>query len=131
MNKNVKRIFFVLAFVMLLVTVGAVCAADDANSTSTASDTGVSDAVTVTDTASDTVAAESVTTNIYEDDADSYAINNARRRADVMLSPSVTNAFFRQQIKQGKDPVDIKKDSELSKMLDTVVKSETLRGNHL
>ena len=51
--------------------------------------------------------AESVTTNIYEDDADSYAINNARRRADVMLSPSVTNAFFRQQIKQGKDPVDI------------------------
>lgn len=46
-------------------------------------------------------------TKIFEDDADSYAIANAKRRAEVTLSPSVTNAFFRQEMLRGKDPIDI------------------------
>ena len=56
MTKNIKSIFFVLTLVMLLVTVGAVCAADDTNSTNTASDSSVSDVTTVSDTTTDTVA---------------------------------------------------------------------------
>lgn len=51
--------------------------------------------------------ASSAKTKVYEDDADAYAIANARRRADVVLSPSVTNAFFRQQMMSGVDPIDI------------------------
>ena len=51
--------------------------------------------------------ADSVKSKTYEDDADAYAIANARRRADVTLSPSVTNAYFRQEISYGKDPIDI------------------------
>ncbi len=51
--------------------------------------------------------AASAKTKVYEDDADSYAIANARRRGDVTLSPSVTNAFFRQQILLGMEPLDI------------------------
>jgi len=38
--KNIKRMFFVLALVTLLATVGAVCAADDADTTF-ATDTSV------------------------------------------------------------------------------------------
>lgn len=49
--------------------------------------------------------AASAKTKVYEDDA--YAIANARRRADVVLSPSVTNAFFRQQMLVGIEPIDI------------------------
>lgn len=51
--------------------------------------------------------ASSVNTKVYEDDADSYAIANAKRRAEVKLSPTITNAFFRQEIAEGKDPLDI------------------------
>ena len=51
--------------------------------------------------------ASSTKTKVYEDDADAYAIANARRRADVVLSPSVTNAFFRQQTMLGIDPINI------------------------
>ena len=51
--------------------------------------------------------ASSVKTSTYDDDADAYAINNARRRADVTFSPTVTNEFFRQEIGKGKDPHDI------------------------
>jgi len=58
MNKNVKRIFFVLTLVTLLIAVGTVSAADDSNST-TAVDNSVSD-VTVND--NDYVATEQVTT---------------------------------------------------------------------
>ena len=61
MNKNVKRMFFVLTLVTLLATVGAVCATEDTNSTSTA-DNCISDVATVSDSASDTVAAEPVQT---------------------------------------------------------------------
>jgi len=43
MNKNIKRIFFVLTIVTLLTTVGGVCATDDTNSTA-AIDNIVSDA---------------------------------------------------------------------------------------
>ena len=60
MTKNIKRMFFVLTLVTLLATVGAVCAANDANTT-TAVDSSVSDA-TVSDSASDTIVAETVTT---------------------------------------------------------------------
>ena len=51
--------------------------------------------------------ASSKETKVYEDDADSYAIANAKRRAEVTLSPSVTNAFFRQEMLNGKDRFDI------------------------
>ncbi len=51
--------------------------------------------------------ASSVNTKVYEDDADSYAILNAKRRAEVTLSSTVTNAFFRQEIANGKDPLEI------------------------
>ena len=54
--------------------------------------------------------AASAKTKVFEDDADAYAIANARRRADVVLSPSVTNAFFRQQKLAGIDPIDINVD---------------------
>jgi len=61
MSKNIKRMFFVLTVVTLLVTVGAVSAADDVNGT-TAVDISVSDVTTVSDSASDHIVAESVTT---------------------------------------------------------------------
>lgn len=51
--------------------------------------------------------ASSVKTTTYDDDADAYAINNARRRADVTFSSTVTNEYFRQEISKGKDPLDI------------------------
>lgn len=51
--------------------------------------------------------ASSARKKVFEDDADAYAIANARRRADVVLSSSVTNAFFRQQMALGMAPVDI------------------------
>ena len=74
MNKNVKSIFFVLTFIMLLVSVGAVCAADDADSTGTASDTSVSDAAAVNDIDSDNVAAEPVTTKSNDDKVDTKSM---------------------------------------------------------
>lgn len=51
--------------------------------------------------------AASAKSRFYEDDADAYAIANARRRADLVLSSSVTNAFFRQQNALDKDAIDI------------------------
>lgn len=51
--------------------------------------------------------ATSINTKVYEYDADSYAIANAKRRAEVTLSPTITNAFFRQENAEGKDPLDI------------------------
>ena len=77
MNKNVKRIFFVLTLVMLLATVGAVSAADDTNSTATA-DNCVNDAATITDTASDTIAAEPVET-ISNDKVDTKTIEKEEK----------------------------------------------------
>ncbi len=50
---------------------------------------------------------KSVKIKVYEDDADSYAIANAKRRAEVTLSPTITNTFFRQEVALGKDPLDI------------------------
>lgn len=49
----------------------------------------------------------------------------------IPMNKEASDISYRVYIAGLKDPVDIKKDSELSKMLDTVVKSETLRGNHL
>ena len=51
--------------------------------------------------------AKSAKTKTYIDDADAYAIENARRRGDVTLSLSVTNAYFRQQMLLGMAPIDI------------------------
>ena len=61
MKKNIKRIFFVLTLLALLISAGAVCAADDAD-TIAATDTSVVNGATVNDIASDTIAAEPVTT---------------------------------------------------------------------
>ncbi|AWX33390.1 Ig-like domain-containing protein [Methanosphaera sp. BMS] len=58
MTKNIKSIFFVLTLVTLLATVGAVCAADDANSTA-AADSSLSDVASV----SDTIVTETATTS--------------------------------------------------------------------
>ena len=62
MNKNVKRMFFVLTLVILFTTAGAVCAADDTNSTNTASDSSVSDA-TISDSMA-TTSTQTIDTNI-------------------------------------------------------------------
>ena len=73
MTNNIKKIFFVLTLVTLLATVGAVCAADDTNSTIT-TDTSVSNAATISDTASDTVAVEPVTTTSNDNKVDTKTI---------------------------------------------------------
>lgn len=52
----------------------------------------------------------SVQTSSFTDDADARAINNARRRADVALSQNVANAYFRQEMAHGKDPIEINTD---------------------
>lgn len=54
--------------------------------------------------------ASSTKIKVYEDDADAYAIANARRRADVALHSDVTKAFFRQQTLLGIAPIDINVD---------------------
>ncbi|MBQ6443776.1 MAG: Ig-like domain repeat protein [Methanosphaera sp.] len=79
MTKNIKSIFFVLTLVMLLITVGAVCAADNANSTITASDTNVIDAATVSDITNDQVAAEPVTTKSNDNKVDTKTIEKEER----------------------------------------------------
>jgi len=73
MTKNIKRMFFVLTLVTLLVTVGAVSAADDANSTA-ATDNSVSDVASVSDTTSDTIAAEPVQTTNDDNKVDTKMI---------------------------------------------------------
>ena len=78
MNKNIKRMFFVLTLVTLLVTVGAVSAADDANST-TAVDNSVSDVATVSDATGDTVAAEQVTTTSNDNKVDTKTIEKEEK----------------------------------------------------
>ena len=70
MNKNVKRIFFVLTLITLLATVGAACAADDSNSTS-AVDNSVSDA-TLSD--NNAVAAEPAQTTSNDKQVDTKTI---------------------------------------------------------
>ena len=61
MTKNLKSMFFVLAIITLLTTVGAVCAADDTNTTTTV-DNSISEVATVTDTTSNHIATEPITT---------------------------------------------------------------------
>lgn len=51
--------------------------------------------------------ADSVKKQTFEDEADAYAINNARRRADVTLAQAVTNRYFSQQYARGIDIIDI------------------------
>ena len=50
---------------------------------------------------------DSVSTSTFTEDADEYAIRNARKKADTILSPSVTNAYFRMRIAEGADTIDI------------------------
>jgi len=71
--KNIKRMFFVLTLITLLATVGAVCAADDANGTA-AVDSSVNDVSTVSDGSSDTVAAEPATTTSNDNKVDTKTI---------------------------------------------------------
>ena len=60
MNKNIKRMFFVLTLITLLATAGTVCAADDTNSTT--ADSCVSDA-TISDSVSNHIEVEPVATS--------------------------------------------------------------------
>ena len=78
MTKNIKSIVFVLTLVMLLVTVGAVCATDDANST-IATDTTVSDATTVTDITSDNVTAKSIQTTSNDNNVDTKTVEKEEK----------------------------------------------------
>lgn len=81
------------------------------------------------------LSADSVSLQTLEDDADAYAISNARRRADVTLSPSVTNAYFRQEISSGKDPLDINVNiaaaAAVPEIVDAVVKGARLKLERL
>ena len=72
MNKNIKSIFLVLAFITLLATLGAVCAVDDANNT-IATDASVSDA-TVTNTNSNPVVQEPIQTASNDNKVDTKTI---------------------------------------------------------
>ena len=51
--------------------------------------------------------ANSVTTSSFTEVADAYAIRNARKKADVVLSLSVTNAYYRKRIAEGAEDIDI------------------------
>lgn len=50
---------------------------------------------------------ESVSSSLFTDDADDFAIRNARRKADTVLTASLANAYFRQRVSDGEDPTDI------------------------
>ena len=94
MNKNIKSIFFVLTFIMLLVSVGAVCAADDTDS----NDAAIS---TPQDTSSDVISEQTTSptdnkidtkTTIKED----KNLKTATKTVDVNnnneLTTTITNA---------------------------------------
>ena len=49
----------------------------------------------------------------------------------IPMNKEASDISYRVYIAGLKDPVDVKKNSELSDMLDTVIKSETLKGNHV
>lgn len=51
--------------------------------------------------------AGSVSTSSFIEDADEYAIRNARKKADTVFSPSVANAYFRKRVAEGVDTIDI------------------------
>jgi len=84
--KNIKRMFFVLALVTLLATVGAVCAADDADST-IATDTSVSDVATVSNTAGDTAVVKPVQTTSNDNKVDTKTIE----KEDKQIKTATTN----------------------------------------
>jgi len=98
MNENIKRMFFVLTLVTLLATVGAVCAADDANTTA-AVDSGVSDVATVSETASDTLAAEQVTTTSDDNKVDTKTIEKEEKnlkkepKTHIVNNDTITEIF--------------------------------------
>lgn len=71
--QNIKRMFFVLALVMLLATVGAVHTADDADST-IATDTSVSGVATVSNTAGNNVGVKPVQTTSNDNKVDTKTI---------------------------------------------------------
>lgn len=51
--------------------------------------------------------ATSTKRRVYEDDADPYAITNAKRRGDIMLSQTVTSKYYQKQYQLGKESLDI------------------------
>ena len=77
MNKNIKSIFLVLAFITLLATLGAVCAADDANN-AIATDNSISDA-TVTNTDSNPVVQEPIQTASNDNNVDTKTIEKENK----------------------------------------------------
>ena len=78
MNKNIKRMFFVLTLVTLLATVGAVCAADDANST-----------VVTDNSVSQHIVAQQVTTTSNDNNyINTKNIKNDEQTTDLYVSDS-------------------------------------------
>jgi len=110
MSKNIKRMFFVLTLVTLLVTVGAACAADDTNST-TATDSNVNDVATVSDSASDTIATEPVTTTSNDNKVDAKTIEKEdkilkKEPKTIILNNQtfntyITNRTFNENVSDG------------------------------
>lgn len=49
----------------------------------------------------------SISSSLFADDADDFAIRNARRKADTVLTASLANAYFRKRVSEEADPVDI------------------------
>jgi len=72
--KNIKSMFFVLTLVTLLITVGAACAADDANTTA-----AVDNSVSVADINSETVAAEPAQTTSNDNKIDTKTIEKEEK----------------------------------------------------
>ena len=92
MDKNVKRIFFAVTLLALLVSVGAVCAADDSTSTA-ASDNGVSDVTTVTDTTSDSVVTEPITTTSNDNTLDTKTIEKNNKNIKTTTKTVEVNNY--------------------------------------
>ena len=104
MDKNVKIMIFILTLVTLLATVGAVCAADDNNST-TATDTSVDDVTIVGDTVSDTMITETV-----------QAVSN-----DSKVDTNTIEKEYKNNIKTATKTVNVNNYTELTKAVNNVV----------
>ena len=91
MNKNIKRMFFVLTLVTLLATVGAVCAADDANTIAAVDSSSVSDVATVSDTTNDYIVAEPVTTTNKDNNVDAKTIEKEVQKEKNSLNSLVSS----------------------------------------
>ena len=91
MNKNIKSIFLVLAFITLLATLGVVCAVDDANNT-IATDASVSDA-TVTNTNSNPVVQEPIQTASNDNKVDTRTIEKENKNLKTSTKTVEVNNY--------------------------------------